>query len=329
MKTNSKQKARHKGFTKIPNKIIFDNRLSSNAKGILQLLLARPDSWRIYVDELSKHSDIDSKGSLRRGLKELVETGYVILKKERDESTNRFIGTRYVLNPSARQLYQESELPKDGFPESREAGLPNKKEKNSNTDISVKINQYQKGISYVDDEKDIHFFLPKLTEDLEWRNLFENQLLGESPIGPIRFNFLLSSFFLNSLRRDNTYTDEQEIKNHFSNWFDKLKRDNILHLKISEQKKNQSSKIEDLEKHFSRIDSAILLLKSGLFKNEAHVLQVKDEMIEEIKQLRFAGLYITRSSNLDSLRAAIYDAKRVVEKIESGRQKGKLHLVCQ
>lgn len=65
-----------KNYTVVNNGYIFDNRLSLKAKGLLTIMLSRPDDWVFYLDELQTHST-DGEKSLRAGFKELQEHGYV------------------------------------------------------------------------------------------------------------------------------------------------------------------------------------------------------------------------------------------------------------
>ncbi|RNB72153.1 conserved phage C-terminal domain-containing protein [Brevibacillus panacihumi] len=53
-----------------------DERLSWKAKGIIAYMLSLPDDWTFVLDELSQHA-ADGKDSLRAGLKELKQFGYL------------------------------------------------------------------------------------------------------------------------------------------------------------------------------------------------------------------------------------------------------------
>lgn len=72
-----------------------DERLSWKAKGLLAYLLSKPDDWKIYVTELANHAK-DKKDSIRAGIKELTECGYISMTRIRDEK-NRFKGVQYVV----------------------------------------------------------------------------------------------------------------------------------------------------------------------------------------------------------------------------------------
>lgn len=61
-----------------------DDNLSWKAKGILAYLLSLPDDWQIYEKELQTHSK-DGKDSLKTGIQELIEAGYIERKRIRNE----------------------------------------------------------------------------------------------------------------------------------------------------------------------------------------------------------------------------------------------------
>lgn len=67
-------------FTALSNKIVRDDKLSWKARGIFLYLFSQSDDWDFYETEVVKHS-IDGRDSLRSGLKELEDRGYI--KRER------------------------------------------------------------------------------------------------------------------------------------------------------------------------------------------------------------------------------------------------------
>lgn len=71
-------------FVTVHKNFIHDDNLSWKAKGILLYLLSRPDDWRIYETELNKHSS-DGRDSLRTGIKELEQAGYIHRTRRRNE----------------------------------------------------------------------------------------------------------------------------------------------------------------------------------------------------------------------------------------------------
>ncbi|MDA1815484.1 DnaD domain protein [Bacillus cereus] len=74
-----------KNYTTINNTGLKDKRLSWKAKGILAYILTLPDDWVFYREELSRHAK-DGLDSLRAGMKELKEYGYLKRFPVRDDN---------------------------------------------------------------------------------------------------------------------------------------------------------------------------------------------------------------------------------------------------
>jgi len=72
---------------------IYDNTLSFKAKGIFAYLLSRPDDWQVYESEIVKHST-DGIASVKAGIKELIDKGYIIRFRIRNEK-GKFQGYSY------------------------------------------------------------------------------------------------------------------------------------------------------------------------------------------------------------------------------------------
>ena len=72
-----------------------DKRLSFKAKGILAYMLSLPDDWVFYETEIIKHAT-DGKQSLRSGLKELQETGYLVKHQSREKG--KFSNVEWVIS---------------------------------------------------------------------------------------------------------------------------------------------------------------------------------------------------------------------------------------
>jgi hypothetical protein len=82
-------------FIIIDNAAILDAKLSFRAKGILLYLMSRPDDWKVYESEVAEHS-IDGIKSVRSGIKELIDAGYIIRNSLRNEK-GRFQGYEYLV----------------------------------------------------------------------------------------------------------------------------------------------------------------------------------------------------------------------------------------
>lgn len=104
-------------FTVISNNEVQDKRLSWKARGIFSYLWSMPDNWDFYETEVVKHAP-DGRDSLRSGLMELEEHGY--LKRERVRNKGQFGGTAWIItdNPTPKTENQTPMLenPTQGSP---------------------------------------------------------------------------------------------------------------------------------------------------------------------------------------------------------------------
>ncbi|KAA0784623.1 MULTISPECIES: DnaD domain protein [Bacillus] len=91
-------------YSVINNTGLKDKRLSWKAKGILAYILTLPDDWVFYREELSQHAK-DGINSLRAGMKELKEYGYIKRFPIRDEK-NKIVRWETIIY----------EIPVDDFP---------------------------------------------------------------------------------------------------------------------------------------------------------------------------------------------------------------------
>lgn len=80
-------------FGVVPRETMANPNLSLKAKGLLAYLICMPDDWQIYVSQLSTvHKE--SKNTIAKIIKELIEHGYVTREQKRGEG-NRFAGYDY------------------------------------------------------------------------------------------------------------------------------------------------------------------------------------------------------------------------------------------
>lgn len=71
-------------FVTVHKNFIHDSNLTFKSKGILLYLLSRPDDWQIYESEILKHTN-DGKDSLKSGIRELEDVGYVVRTRKRND----------------------------------------------------------------------------------------------------------------------------------------------------------------------------------------------------------------------------------------------------
>ena len=75
---------KNKNYTTINNEYIFNKNLSLKAKGLLTHLLALPEKWKLYVEEVeSWHKD--GRRAVYSAFKELSELGYIERKQIRNK----------------------------------------------------------------------------------------------------------------------------------------------------------------------------------------------------------------------------------------------------
>lgn len=79
------RKKKQNNFTTISNIGLKDKQLSFKAKGLLTYMWSLPDDWDFYETEISKHST-DGIASVRSGLKELEERGYLVKQRVRNNN---------------------------------------------------------------------------------------------------------------------------------------------------------------------------------------------------------------------------------------------------
>lgn len=71
-------------YTKIRNAMLEDPRLTLKAKGLLTLMVSRPPGWAYYETQLVTLNK-DKLASLRSGMQELIDAGYVTRTRQRKD----------------------------------------------------------------------------------------------------------------------------------------------------------------------------------------------------------------------------------------------------
>lgn len=95
------KKVYQKRFTTVDNTVLNDTNLSWKAKGLFVYLWSQADEWEFYETEVVKHST-DGIRSMRAGLHELEEKGYLSRKRER--VGNRLRGSIWLLSETPQKL---------------------------------------------------------------------------------------------------------------------------------------------------------------------------------------------------------------------------------
>lgn len=86
---------RDRGFTIVSNHYILDQSLNAKEKGILTVMLSKPDNWDMSVEGLTCYFS-DGTASLRKGIQRLEEMGYLLRLTIRGQQ-GRFGHSPYVV----------------------------------------------------------------------------------------------------------------------------------------------------------------------------------------------------------------------------------------
>ena len=129
-------------YTTINNEFIFNKNMSLKSKGLLCHLLALPNDWKLYVEEVEKWHK-DGKSSIYSAFKELKELGY--MSREQIRVDGKFKGYSYV-------VYEKPYLdkPKTEKPNTEKPFTENRPLLNTNTTKDlIKLNTNKtKGFNY-------------------------------------------------------------------------------------------------------------------------------------------------------------------------------------
>ncbi|WP_025693906.1 hypothetical protein [Paenibacillus durus] len=178
----NKKGAKAPPFTRIVNESLQDNLLSFKARGLLAYMLSKPDSFRFHIDELVKHGT-DGKDSVRAGLKELEQCGYI---------------KRYSVKEKGKIQSWEMDIyekPESGFPVvenptllTNDKELTNEKEKDIKRYISLPTDDPFLKIYEIHFRKTLKKNHPKITE-LQLQHIMRNiELLADYEVTEEEFD---------------------------------------------------------------------------------------------------------------------------------------------
>lgn len=86
---------RENPFVQVDKGFVNDPNITAKAKGILLYLLSKPDGWKIYEKDIVNHMK-DGKDSIKSGIKELEEVGYITRERVRNKDGS-FSGYNYTV----------------------------------------------------------------------------------------------------------------------------------------------------------------------------------------------------------------------------------------
>ena len=93
-------------YTTINNEFVFNKELSLKAKGLLCHLLALPNDWKLYVEEVEKWHK-DGKSAIYSAFKELSLKGYI--KREQSREKGKIVSWDYIVFEKPHTDFQEIE----------------------------------------------------------------------------------------------------------------------------------------------------------------------------------------------------------------------------
>ena len=99
--------SKNRDFTVIANSVFKDRRLSAKAKGILVEMLSLPENWDYTLKGLTTLFS-DGIDSIRQGIKELEENGYIVRERKRD-ARGRLGGMEYVIYETPEKAVENSD----------------------------------------------------------------------------------------------------------------------------------------------------------------------------------------------------------------------------
>lgn len=135
-------------YTVVSNNIFKDRTLSAKAKGILVEMLSLPEDWDYTLKGLT-YLFSDGLDSIRKGIQELEEHGYVVRQRMRDEK-GRLGGTEYVIYETPRKAENsepESEPPVFAMP-AEDSPAAEKPTQASTTQLNINKSNTKKSITY-------------------------------------------------------------------------------------------------------------------------------------------------------------------------------------
>ena len=99
-------------FTRVPNSAVNDSRLDLKARGLLLLMLSKPDGWTFRERHLASVAGV-GRDQLRAAMQTLIDTGYVVRTRESVDGKPPICVTRVYDMPQAAKVG----LPEVGFPD--------------------------------------------------------------------------------------------------------------------------------------------------------------------------------------------------------------------
>ena len=144
------------GYAVVSNEILRNKNLSWKAKGIMAYLLSCADGWEFTLDGICSMSGCDGMTSLKVGLKELKDAGYLVITHKQGKN-GTFAGHEWFIYnelPREGEINREVEKPTVGEPPTNNTNRDNTKdihtegkETTAKSDFEVWYKAYPKHIN--------------------------------------------------------------------------------------------------------------------------------------------------------------------------------------
>lgn len=161
------KKVYQKRFTTVDNIVLNDTNLSWKAKGLFVYLWSQADEWDFYETEVVKHST-DKIASLKSGLKELEQQGYLKRQRKRDDK-GHLKGNEWILsdNPMLEKPMLENLMLDNPMLENRTLTNTNNNNTNYNNKLTTTTGTTEIGSIYEFWESNVGSLSPYLIEEIQ------------------------------------------------------------------------------------------------------------------------------------------------------------------
>lgn len=157
------KKVYQKRFTTVDNTVLNDTNLSWKAKGLFVYLWSQADEWDFYETEVVKHST-DKIASLKSGLKELEQQGYLKRQRKRDNK-GHFKENEWILSDNP--MLENPMLENPMLENSTLTNTNNNNNNNNNNNITTTTGPTEIGSIYEFWESNVGSLSPYLYEEIQ------------------------------------------------------------------------------------------------------------------------------------------------------------------
>jgi len=201
----------------IPNALINDEDLSTQARFLFVYLSSKPDDWSFYQKPICKNFGW-SADTFRKYVKELAKSGWICREQNRDEN-NRFKSYQYTLNQEPVRKISEPNLDKEVL----------ETKKDDDKTPPPHLNQFDDRIQQPQPLKANKQILTDCAADGFWREtICSTSYIGKRNLTESEFDTLLNHFYQINTAEGKRWHTDRNFKSHFRNWLLKVPAAKIL-----------------------------------------------------------------------------------------------------